>query len=204
MEASRQQPGGQPQQSGACLGTVLCFLPFSSMSDQKPRTTPYHVLGLEPNASKEQVKEAFRKLCMQYHPDKQRGGRASDIIAAETKFRLIKDAYEILLKSHAGYSPPPPGSKASRYPQGSSQASAHEGGPVRTGGPYGGYRTEYEFYTSGFRTSRNNPLLLIAMGLIAIPVISTLTGLLTGEATWIQKFRDEGIHGWSESRFKVK
>jgi curved DNA-binding protein CbpA len=56
------------------------------MSDH--RTTPYVVLGLEPNASKEQVKEAFRKLCMTYHPDKQQHG--GNIVAAEAKFRMIK------------------------------------------------------------------------------------------------------------------
>ena len=110
----------------------------------------------------------------------------------------------MILKQHAGYSPPPPNSKASRYPPGwGSAQSAYEGGPLRTGGPYGGYRTEYEFYASGFRTSRNNPLLLILTGLVAIPVISTLTGLVTGESTWISRFRDEGIHGWSESKFRV-
>lgn len=144
-------------------------------------------------------------LEFRYHPDLQghAGRHADDILAAERKFRAIKDAYDQLLKLHAGYSPPPPGSNASRsWPQ---SRAAHEsgGGPVRSGGPYGGYETEAAFYRSGFRVSRNNPLLLILVGLVAIPAISTLTGLVTGESDWIKRFRDEGIHGWAESKFRV-
>ena len=172
------------------------------MSD---RTTPFVVLGLEPTATRDQVKDAFRKLCLRFHPDLQKGA-ASDIFAAERKFRQIKEAYDQILRLHAGYSPPPPGSSASRSSRAwsQSQTAYTEGvGPMRSGGPYGGFATEMDFYRSGFRVSRNNPLLLILCGLVTIPIISTLTGLLTGEADWIQRFRDEGIHGWSESKFRV-
>ena len=50
----------------------------------------------------------------------------------------------------------------------------------QTGGPYGGYKTEMEFYRAMGRTSRNNPLLIILAGLFAIPTISAVTSLING------------------------
>jgi len=48
----------------------------------------YSVLGIPKNASKEEVKKAFRNLAHQYHPDKQSGN--------ETKFKEINEAYQVL------------------------------------------------------------------------------------------------------------
>ena len=50
----------------------------------------YEVLGLQKNASKEDIKSAYRKLALQYHPDrnKQQG--------AEEKFKVISEAYAVL------------------------------------------------------------------------------------------------------------
>jgi molecular chaperone DnaJ len=48
----------------------------------------YKVLGLERNASKEDVKKAFRKLAAQYHPDKKTGD--------EAKFKEVSEAYAVL------------------------------------------------------------------------------------------------------------
>ncbi len=50
----------------------------------------YKLLGLDKNASAEDIKRAYRKLAMQYHPD--RGGGAE----AEKKFKEINEAYKIL------------------------------------------------------------------------------------------------------------
>lgn len=47
----------------------------------------YQVLGLEPGASKDEIRKAYRKLAMKEHPDK--GGDAE-------KFKKISEAYEIL------------------------------------------------------------------------------------------------------------
>ena len=51
----------------------------------------YEVLGLEKSASKEDIKKAYRKLAMQYHPD--RNGWDKE---AEKKFKEINEAYSTL------------------------------------------------------------------------------------------------------------
>ena len=46
-------------------------------------TDPYQVLGISPSASDEEVKEAYRKLSQQYHPDMQSGNSVMEDIANE-------------------------------------------------------------------------------------------------------------------------
>lgn len=48
----------------------------------------YELLGIDKNASKDEIKKAYRKLSLQYHPDRPTGN--SD------KFKQIGEAYEIL------------------------------------------------------------------------------------------------------------
>jgi molecular chaperone DnaJ len=50
----------------------------------------YEVLGVQKNASKDEIKDAYRKLAMQYHPDR---NKAAD---AEDKFKEISEAYAVL------------------------------------------------------------------------------------------------------------
>ena len=51
----------------------------------------YEVLGVGKTASKEEIKSAFRKLAMKYHPDRTKGDKES-----EEKFKEIAEAYEVL------------------------------------------------------------------------------------------------------------
>jgi len=51
----------------------------------------YQVLGLNRNASQEEVRSAFRRLARQYHPDVNPGNKE-----AEAKFKEINEAYEVL------------------------------------------------------------------------------------------------------------
>ncbi len=51
----------------------------------------YEILGVEKTAGKEELKKAYRKLAMQFHPD-----RNPDDKAAEEKFKEAAEAYDIL------------------------------------------------------------------------------------------------------------
>jgi molecular chaperone DnaJ len=51
----------------------------------------YEILGVVKTASAEEIKKAYRKVAIQYHPDKNQGDKA-----AEEKFKEAAEAYEIL------------------------------------------------------------------------------------------------------------
>jgi len=52
---------------------------------------PYNTLEIEKWASKEEIKKAYRKLAMKYHPDRNSGDKES-----EAKFKEVNEAYSIL------------------------------------------------------------------------------------------------------------
>src|SRR5260221_3209765 len=70
----------------------------------------YEVLGLNRDASEEEIKKAYRKLAMKHHPD-----RNPDSKDAEERFKEAKEAYEVLTETekrraydaygHAGVNP---------------------------------------------------------------------------------------------------
>jgi len=62
----------------------------------------YEVLGVSKNSSNDEIKSAYRKLAMQYHPDRNPGDHTS-----EEKFKEAAEAYEVLSDS----------TKRSRYDQ---------------------------------------------------------------------------------------
>ena len=51
----------------------------------------YDILGIARNASDDDIKKAYRKLAMKYHPDRNPGSQE-----AEEKFKEVKEAYEML------------------------------------------------------------------------------------------------------------
>src|SRR5574337_1182969 len=53
----------------------------------------YDVLGVPKNASDDDIKKAYRKLAMKFHPDRNQGDQAKK---AEEKFKEAKEAYEML------------------------------------------------------------------------------------------------------------
>lgn len=79
----------------------------------------YEVLGVEKNASADEIKKAYRKLAIKYHPDKNPGDKA-----AEERFKEAAEAYEVLSNDE----------KRQRYDQ-----FGHSMGPQGFGGGQGGY-----------------------------------------------------------------
>lgn len=51
----------------------------------------YKILGVDKNASQEDIKKAYRKLAVKYHPDKTKGDKKM-----EDKFKDVSEAYEVL------------------------------------------------------------------------------------------------------------
>ncbi|MFQ5645424.1 MAG: DnaJ C-terminal domain-containing protein [bacterium] len=55
-----------------------------------PSDDYYSILGINKNASPEEIKKAYRKLALKYHPDRNRGENA------ENRFKKISEAYAVL------------------------------------------------------------------------------------------------------------
>lgn len=82
----------------------------------------YEVLGVGKSASDDEIKKAFRKQAVQYHPDKQGGD--------EAKFKEINEAYEVLKDKQ----------KRQRYDQfGHAGVGGTSGGGAAGGSPFEGF-----------------------------------------------------------------
>ncbi len=81
----------------------------------------YSILGVSKGASDTEIKKAYRKLALQYHPDRNKGDKV-----AEDKFKEVTKAYEVLSDAQ----------KRQTYDQ-FGEAAFEQGGPG-AGGPFGG------------------------------------------------------------------
>ena len=84
----------------------------------------YNTLGISKNASQEEIKSAYRKLAMKYHPDKNPGDASS-----EAKFKEASEAYQVLSNSQ----------KKSNYDQFGHAAFENGGGGGGGFGDFGGF-----------------------------------------------------------------
>jgi DnaJ-class molecular chaperone with C-terminal Zn finger domain len=60
------------------------------MSTERKKKDYYEILGVSRNATQEEIKEAYRKLALKYHPDVNKSKEA------EEKFKEITEAYAVL------------------------------------------------------------------------------------------------------------
>jgi molecular chaperone DnaJ len=93
----------------------------------------YQVLGVDRNATDEQIKKAFRRLARQYHPDVNKSPEA------EARFKEINEAYEIL---------------SDREKRGMYDRFGHAGPQAGFGGfsDFGGFEDIFESFFGGMRT----------------------------------------------------
>ncbi len=88
----------------------------------------YGILGVSKSANKDELKKAYRKLAMKYHPD-----RNPDNKEAEAKFKEAKEAYEILNDEQ----------KRQMYDQYGYEAATGQGGGAGGFGGFGGGSADF-------------------------------------------------------------
>jgi len=103
----------------------------------------YDVLGVSKNASADEIKKAYRKQALQWHPDRNKSSEASE------KFKEINEAYEVLGNPQ----------KKQTYDQFGHAAFQQGGGP---GGPFGGFAGgqgpfTYTYTTYGGESGQGSP-----------------------------------------------
>ena len=96
----------------------------------------YEILGVQKNASDDEIKKSYRKLAMKHHPDRNKDDKES-----ERKFKEVSAAYEILKDSE----------KRSAYDQYGHDAFRQGGGGQGFGDFGGGFSDIFEeFFGGGF------------------------------------------------------
>lgn len=65
---------------------------LAAISKDSKKESPYHILGLQNNASLQEVKNKYRTLLKRFHPDINKEKDSAEV------FRKIQDAYKTIMK----------------------------------------------------------------------------------------------------------
>ncbi|XP_021733250.1 chaperone protein dnaJ 72-like isoform X2 [Chenopodium quinoa] len=159
----------------------------------------YRILGITKNASKSEIKDAFRKLAVQFHPDKHAQSSKSAKDAVTLKFKQVSEAYEVLIddRKRAAYN-------LSRYSSGGSNNfynnnnSSYNAGYYRRGGTY--YRPPPSSSSGANRFATNLDAVfrymttrsfLLHLAFAGILLGGTVVIDMSGEALW--KMQNPGV-----------
>ena len=105
----------------------------------------YQVLGISQSASDEDVKKAFRKLALEYHPDRNNNSNA------EERFKEVNEAYQVLSNSEKR-------SVYNRYGHAGVQANGGVGKGFEGVENFGGFGDIFDAFFGGFSArSRSRP-----------------------------------------------
>ena len=110
---------------------------------------PYSVLGVNPGASEDEIKKAYRKLSRMYHPDTNINNPNKE--QAEEKFKEVQIAYETIIEERANG----PKTQSSSY-SGKSYGGNSYGGSSYGGSSYGGSTYGGSSYNSSYRSSQSS------------------------------------------------
>ncbi|XP_073150565.1 chaperone protein dnaJ 72 isoform X2 [Henckelia pumila] len=139
----------------------------------------YQVLGVRKNASKEEIKQAFRNLAMEFHPDKHSQSSKHSRDTATFKFKQLSEAYETLIddRKRADYN-------ISRNAYGAAQNKRYDYAYNRGGGRYS-YGNGYGYSGSASRGAGDFAFTKFEVGLRYLTTRSfllnaTFAGILLG------------------------
>ena len=118
------------------LAIFLCFS-CTKIARSGGSADPFQVLGVARNASPEEIKKRYRKLCLKYHPDKNVSKSDKERELCEKKFKQVQTAFDMIENN-----------------------KFHDGPKTGFGGtPFGGQSYSGQSYSSPFgrRTSFSRP-----------------------------------------------